>query len=234
MIYNTTATPEWVRSMNPDALVIAVGAEPVCPPIPGIEKAQEATSFYTRMDEIGQRVAIIGGGTIGAELALTLAETGRDVTVIEMNDELAAQGHFFYKIGLKHAILDVKENYHALLKTRCLEVLDNGVRAVSYTHLDVYKRQPACRGLQLLCHGRHVYSDGCAERRRRCQAGVRLFDHRSVDACRVRLCRGRRLRPLCAVAQLPVRLVLFHRDCLAALSVGQVEKNYDYRKGVGA
>lgn len=52
MIYNTTATPEWVRSMNPDALVIAVGAEPVCPPIPGIEKAQEATSFYTRMDEI--------------------------------------------------------------------------------------------------------------------------------------------------------------------------------------
>ena len=63
-------------------------------------------------------VAIIGGGTIGAELALTLAETGRDVTVIEMNDELAAQGHFFYKIGLKHAILDVKENYHALLKTR--------------------------------------------------------------------------------------------------------------------
>ena len=130
VIYNTTATPEWVRSMNPDALVIAVGAEPVCPPIPGIEKAQEATSFYTRMDEIGQRVAIIGGGTIGAELALTLAETGRDVTVIEMNDELAAQGHFFYKIGLKHAILDVKENYHALLKTRCLEVLDNGVRVM--------------------------------------------------------------------------------------------------------
>ena len=32
--------------------------------------------------------------------------------------------------GLKHAILDVKENYHALLKTRCLEVLDNGVRVM--------------------------------------------------------------------------------------------------------
>lgn len=54
--------------------MIAVGAEPVQPRIPGIEKAQEATSLYTHMEEIGQRVAIIGGGTIGAEMALTLAE----------------------------------------------------------------------------------------------------------------------------------------------------------------
>ena len=38
----------------------------------------------------------------------------------------------------------------------------------------------------------------------------------------------------CLLYTSPVRLVLFHRDCLAALSVGQVEKNYDYRKGVGS
>ena len=67
---------------------------------------------------------------------------GRDVTVIEINDELAAQGHFFYKIGLKHVILDVKENYHALLKTRCLEVLDNGVRVMDAEGQKLLKRIP--------------------------------------------------------------------------------------------
>lgn len=127
VMFNTEATPEMVRNINPDALVISVGAEPIRPMIEGIDKAYEATDIYTHLEDVGHKVAIVGGGTIGAELALTLAENGHDVSVIEMNDELATQGHFFYKQGLKHAILDVKENYHPFLKTRCTKISDEGV-----------------------------------------------------------------------------------------------------------
>lgn len=128
VMYNTTATPDMVKEMNPDALVIAIGASPIKPPIQGIEKAYEACDIYTHLEDVKGKVAIVGGGTVGAELALTLAENGHDVSVIEMNDELATQGHFFYKIGLKHAILDVKEKYHPYLNTKCLEITDDGVK----------------------------------------------------------------------------------------------------------
>jgi|GEM_PF-150756 len=131
VMYNTVATPELVRNLNPEALAISVGAEPIRPNIPGIEFSREATEIYMHLDEVGKKVAIVGGGTIGAELALTLAEDGHDVTVIEMKDELAEQGHFFYKQGLKHAILDVKENYHYMLNTRCLAIKKDGVQVES-------------------------------------------------------------------------------------------------------
>ena len=126
-MFNTEATPELVRNLEPDALVVAIGATPIRPRIPGIELSREATEVYPHLDEVGHKVVIVGGGTIGAELALTLAEKGHDVTVVEMNDELATQGHFFYKQGLKHAILDVKNNYHPVLKTKCLEIRKDGV-----------------------------------------------------------------------------------------------------------
>lgn len=131
VLYNTVATPEMVKAMEPDALVVAIGATPNRPKIQGIEKAYEATDIYTHLEDVKHKVAIVGGGTIGAELALTLAENGHDVTVIESNDELATQGHFFYKQGLKHAILDVKENYHARLKTRCKSIDDDGVTVIN-------------------------------------------------------------------------------------------------------
>lgn len=138
VIYNTTATKKMVQNMEPDALVIAIGAEPIKPKIKGIEYAYEATEIYTHLGDVKKKVAIVGGGTVGAELALTLAENGHDVSVIEMNDELATQGHFFYKQGLKHAVLDVKENYHTFLKTKCLEICSNGVLTLNEKQEEVF------------------------------------------------------------------------------------------------
>lgn len=133
VMYNTKATPEMVRSMDPDAVVIAIGAEPLIPRIPGIENAVEATDIYTHQEDVGKRVVMVGGGCVGSELALNLAEHGHHVTIIEMGDELATQGHFFYKIGLQHAMQDVEGNWEAKLQCTCKEILPNGVR---YTDKD--------------------------------------------------------------------------------------------------
>lgn len=83
---NTEVTPEFVRSFAPDALFVAVGAMAARPPIPGIDgpNVVYGTELETREGEVGKRVAVLGGGLVGCESGLYLAQKGHDVTIIEM------------------------------------------------------------------------------------------------------------------------------------------------------
>ncbi|MFO6447797.1 FAD-dependent oxidoreductase [Erythrobacter sp. NE805] len=78
------------------SIVIATGAEPVVPPIPGIEASGYLTSetmweAFAQMDAAPARVAVLGGGPIGCELAQALARLGSQVTQVEMADALLAR-----------------------------------------------------------------------------------------------------------------------------------------------
>jgi NADPH-dependent 2,4-dienoyl-CoA reductase/sulfur reductase-like enzyme len=88
---NVEVTPALVRAMKPDSLVIAVGAEPMLPPIPGVDLPNVIIANYLpqRADDVGARVVILGGGLVGCETAVHLAETGHEVTVIEMGERVA-------------------------------------------------------------------------------------------------------------------------------------------------
>jgi pyruvate/2-oxoglutarate dehydrogenase complex dihydrolipoamide dehydrogenase (E3) component/uncharacterized membrane protein YdjX (TVP38/TMEM64 family) len=75
------------------SIIIASGAEPVVPPIPGIEESGYLTSetmwqAFAQMDAAPQRVAVLGGGPIGCELSQALARLGSKVTQVEMADSL--------------------------------------------------------------------------------------------------------------------------------------------------
>jgi pyruvate/2-oxoglutarate dehydrogenase complex dihydrolipoamide dehydrogenase (E3) component/uncharacterized membrane protein YdjX (TVP38/TMEM64 family) len=75
------------------SIVIASGAETVVPPIPGIESSGYLTSetmweAFAQMDTVPARVAVLGGGPIGCELAQALARLGSQVTQVEMADAL--------------------------------------------------------------------------------------------------------------------------------------------------
>ncbi|MBQ3266902.1 MAG: FAD-dependent oxidoreductase [Atopobiaceae bacterium] len=83
-------TPDVVREVGADALVVAVGAEPVVPPIPGIEHAQGLLDTYLRRLPVGDRVAIIGGGLSGIECAIELAREGKEPHVLEMGERYGA------------------------------------------------------------------------------------------------------------------------------------------------
>ena len=84
---NTEATPEMVADY--DAVIAAVGAAPIVPPIAGIEKAIPACDSYGKEDTLGNEVVVIGGGQVGCETALHLAKLGKKVTIIEMQSALA-------------------------------------------------------------------------------------------------------------------------------------------------
>jgi pyruvate/2-oxoglutarate dehydrogenase complex dihydrolipoamide dehydrogenase (E3) component len=68
--------------------VIATGARAVAPPIPGLDEAGFLTNHNVfNLTEQPPRLAVVGGGPIGSELAQTFARLGSEVTIIEMADQ---------------------------------------------------------------------------------------------------------------------------------------------------
>ncbi len=91
VLLNTRVTPDMVAGRY-DAVIAAVGAQPIIPNIPGVDSANVtvATDAIMHADKIGDQVVVIGGGEVGVETGMFFAQMGKEVTVVEMRDELAA------------------------------------------------------------------------------------------------------------------------------------------------
>lgn len=91
ILLNTEATPSLLATENYEALILAVGSEPIVPRLPGIDKphvhwAPEADSGAL---EVGDNPIVIGAGAVGLETAIGLHQRGKKVTVVEMLPDLA-------------------------------------------------------------------------------------------------------------------------------------------------
>ena len=69
-----------------DAVICATGSRPVLPKVPGIEKSSVVTALdvLDGCRKAEGKIVVIGGGLVGTETALDLAEQGSDVTLVEM------------------------------------------------------------------------------------------------------------------------------------------------------
>jgi pyruvate/2-oxoglutarate dehydrogenase complex dihydrolipoamide dehydrogenase (E3) component/uncharacterized membrane protein YdjX (TVP38/TMEM64 family) len=78
--------PDGTReTLSARSIVIAAGARPFVPPIPGIEQVDYLTSDTVwKLRELPRRLLVLGGGPIGCELAQAFARFGADVTQVEM------------------------------------------------------------------------------------------------------------------------------------------------------
>jgi 2,4-dienoyl-CoA reductase-like NADH-dependent reductase (Old Yellow Enzyme family)/thioredoxin reductase len=92
LVSGVAVTSELVRELAPDAVIVATGADPLQPTIPGIDLPHvvSADVLLQGRANVGRRVLVIGGGAVGTEVAHMLAEQGREVTVVEHK---AAWGH---------------------------------------------------------------------------------------------------------------------------------------------
>lgn len=78
-------TANGTRKLATRAIVIAAGARPFVPPIPGIEQAGYVTSDTVwNLRKLPRRLAVLGGGPIGCELTQCFARFGSQVTQVEM------------------------------------------------------------------------------------------------------------------------------------------------------
>lgn len=123
---NTHVTPEMVKETAPDALIIAIGAEPAIPPIPGVETAVNALDVYFNPDvTIGKKVIMIGGGLVGCEVGLELVHNGKEVTIIEMLERLVENFIGIHRTSLLDRMDEV--GIRSFVKTRCREIKADGV-----------------------------------------------------------------------------------------------------------
>ena len=86
---NTTVTPELISRVKPDAVICAIGAVPLMPRIPGYDLPNVCNAHEVLAGEITPtgNVVVIGGASVGVEVAEYLAERGAKVTVIEMRNK---------------------------------------------------------------------------------------------------------------------------------------------------
>ncbi len=77
------------RIVTTRAMIIATGARPFVPPIPGLESIGYLTSDTVwQIRTLPKRLVVLGGGPIGCELAQSFARFGSQVTVVEMQSQL--------------------------------------------------------------------------------------------------------------------------------------------------
>ncbi len=115
-----------------DSLIIATGNTPFIPPVPGINKFLGASVFtLTGISDLkgilyssksAKKFAVIGGGAIGIEAAFAMKKSGKDVTIVEMSEQLLPG-------ILDPDIATLVENYLvsegiSLLKGKCVTALD--------------------------------------------------------------------------------------------------------------
>ena len=123
--------PGIVAQEQPDVLVLAVGASPIVPDIPGVHlhHVVAAEDVLTGVKKVRGRVVVVGGGLVGCETAEFLVAKNRDVasvTVLEMLDRLASTVSTSYRpffLGLLKMMGVRLEN-----KTIVEEITEAGVK----------------------------------------------------------------------------------------------------------
>jgi len=121
------ATPEAILKMNPEVVFIATGGTPLIPDIPGIEKSKVVTAVDLLLGrkEAGETVVMLGGGLVGCETALHLAQKGRKLTIVETLDDIARDMCTPNRMHLLQLLKD--EKVDILTGSQALEIKDEGV-----------------------------------------------------------------------------------------------------------
>lgn len=127
---NTEATPELVASLEPDAVLAAVGADPIVPPIPGVDgknviTAEQCYEKGLKGEDMGDHIAVLGGGLVGCETALYLSMyLGKRVTLIEMTRAIAQEE---YSIPRQALVEHMDEYVTYYCGVRCTGITQQGM-----------------------------------------------------------------------------------------------------------
>jgi len=121
------ATVDQVKKTAPDVVFIATGSTPIIPEIPGVdkEKVGTATDVLLGKSEAGKTVVVLGGGIVGCETALYLAQQGKQVTIVEILGSVARDMFFVNRMHMMELLAENKVKI--LTETSVAEIEDDSV-----------------------------------------------------------------------------------------------------------
>ncbi|TEW54975.1 pyridine nucleotide-disulfide oxidoreductase [Psychromonas sp. RZ22] len=111
------------KKLTTRSIVIATGARPFVPPLPGIEETGYVTSDtlwneFAKLEEAPKKLVVLGGGPIGSELAQSFARLGSEVTQIEMAERIMIKEDLevseFATESLKESGVNILTSHQAL------------------------------------------------------------------------------------------------------------------------
>jgi NADPH-dependent 2,4-dienoyl-CoA reductase/sulfur reductase-like enzyme len=142
----TTATPEMIKSKGYEAVIIAIGAEPVIPNIPGADGKNviNAVDVFGKEKALGKNVVIIGGDLIGTETGMYLAENGHTVTVLTSSKELMKSEGMHQDID---SYLDMK-NFSFIT-----EAITKGISEGKVTYVDAKGNENSIQADSVVIYG---------------------------------------------------------------------------------
>ncbi|MBP2653583.1 MAG: FAD-dependent oxidoreductase [Firmicutes bacterium] len=127
------ATPEMICTENYDAVFTAMGSTPIIPKISGVagKNVIFAENVFGNEAALDENVVVIGGGEIGVETGMHLAETGHKVVVLELQDKLAADATAIHYREMFEAAWQKLKKFSYILNARCTEISDSEVKYVN-------------------------------------------------------------------------------------------------------
>ena len=122
-------SPEELESMGFDAVIAALGATPVIPNIPGTDGKNVLTAVEAleHPERAVGRVAVIGGGEVGVETGMYLAELGHDVTVVGRNKVIAGDCTLMHYRSMFQSAWEAIPNLRFVLGKEAREIREDRV-----------------------------------------------------------------------------------------------------------
>jgi len=123
----TEVTPEFIEELDPDAVIVATGAQPIIPNIPGVNKEHVVTGYEVLKGSktVKDKVLIVGGNFVGIAVAELLADQGKQLIIVERLDDIAKD------LGMLRSPFIMKNFQDKAVKiitqAECKEINDNSV-----------------------------------------------------------------------------------------------------------
>jgi len=124
---NTSVTRDMLRKEKFDAVVIGIGASANIPRIKGIERAESCVDMFGAQDKVDKDVVIIGGGEVGVDAGMLLAETGHNVMIIEATGMLAATSNIMHTYSHIRKYWEALPTFKYSLDSKVIEITKDSV-----------------------------------------------------------------------------------------------------------